>query len=265
MGGLGPHAHVEFETLLLSATEKKLGPGIADQDYPPWILSSLSGTPDRTRALLEDGPSPVDALVTSAGRLSAAGADFGVIPCNSAHAFIGELRQRVELPILDMIQQTAARAVDAVGPTGTIGILAASGTLAVELYPAWIRRLAPAARSLSLLDLPGGDDLQERLVMEPIFGARVDGHGRRSGGGIKSGAHRYPRRKEQLAEPMREAARRLADKGAEVVLTACTEIPLVLGRSDVDGIPLLDPMEVAAEDAVAIALGQLEIPSPVPV
>ena len=45
-----------------------------------------------------------------------------------------------------------------------------------------------------------------------------------------------------------------------VVLTACTEIPLVLGRDGVDAIPLIDPMAVAAERAINVALGRDVLP-----
>jgi aspartate racemase len=248
LGGLGPHAHIEFEILLLSATEKTLGRQLADQDYPPWVLSSMPTTPDRTTALLDQTQSPVDALVRSAERVSAA--DFAVIPCNTAHAFLAEVRERTDLPFLDMIQATAEQVVEDVGPRGTVGILAASGTLKSGLYADRVRALAPGVRLISPLDLGGGAELQRRLVMEPIFGEQ----------GIKAGAFRNPERREQLAEPMREAARRLADAGAQVVLTACTEIPLVVGRDAVDAIPLLDPMAVAAERAIAIALGRRRLP-----
>ena len=101
------------------------------------------------------------------------------------------------------------------------------------------------------LEIEGGEKLQEELVMQPIFGER----------GIKSGAFRDPVRKEELAEPLREAARTLARAGAEIILTACTEIPLALGRGSVDTIPLLDPMAVAAEESVAVALGRRPLPS----
>ena len=153
-------------------------------------------------------------------------------------------------PFLDMIRVTAERAVSAVGRQGTIGILAASGTLQSGLYSKWIGRLAPDARVVSPLDLDHGNELQARLVMEPIFGPR----------GVKAGAFREPGRREELAEPMREATRKLADAGAEIVLTACTEIPLVLGRDRVDGIPLVDPMAVAAERAIDVALGRDALP-----
>lgn len=256
MGGLGPHAHLEFEALLLEATERALGRPAQDQDYPPWVLSSMPTTPDRTGALLAGTESPVDALVRSASRLW--DADFVVIPCNTAHAFLDHVRPRVSIPFLDMIRVTAQSAVEHVGPEGTIGVLAASGTLRSGLYPARIREIAAHAKVVSLLDLEDGDKLQERLVMEPIYGALENG--RRAGGGIKSGAFRDPRRREELAEPMREAARRLAAAGCTLVLTACTEIPLVLGREHVDETPLLDPMAVAAGAAIEIALGTKPLP-----
>ena len=256
LGGLGPHAHIEFESLLLDATGKALGRPALDQDYPPWVVSSMPTTPDRTRALLEGSESPVEAMVESASRLSEAA--FAVIPCNTAHAFLEELRRRSRLPFLDMIQVTAERAVERVGPRGGIGILAASGTLRAELYQKKIHALAPGARVVSPLDLEDGEALQERLVMEPIFGPLRNG--RRTGSGIKSGSYRDLRKREELAEPMREAARKLSDAGASVVLTACTEIPLVLGRESAGEIPLLDPMAVAAEEAIAIALGRKPLP-----
>lgn len=257
LGGLGPHAHIELETLLLASTEKALGRPASDQDYPPWILSSMPGTPDRTGAILAGTESPVDAMTRSAERLT--DADFAVIPCNTAHVFLSDVRARVALPFLDMVRETAATAASRLGGQGGVGILAASGTLRSGIYLEWLQKLSPGVRVITPFELEGGEGLQEKLVMEPIYGALRDGS--RIGGGIKSGAFRDPATREKLAEPMREAARALARAGADIVLTACTEIPLVLGRDTVDDIPLLDPMAVAAEAAIAIALGRRPLPS----
>ncbi len=257
LGGMGPHAHIEFESLLLDASAKALGRPLLDQDYPSWVVSSMPSIPDRTRALLDGAESPVEAMVESASRLEGAAA-FAVIPCNTAHAFLPEVQRRVSLPFLDMIEVTAESAVERVGTSGCIGLLAVSGTVRSGIYRKAIEALAPRARIVSLLDLEGGEELQERLVMEPIFGPLLDG--RRAGGGIKSGAFRDPKCREVLAVRLRDAARRLADAGASLILTACTEIPLVLGRESAAEIPLLDPMEAAAEEAVAIALGEKPLP-----
>lgn len=259
MGGLGPHAHIELERLILAETERLIGRPPHDQDYPPWILSSVPSTPDRTLALLAGGPSPLPALEESARRLCGeSGADFAVVPCNTAHAFLDELRARVSIPIVDMVEETIREALRRVGPSGGIGILGTTGTVKSGLYSNRVLRLGKGARPISLLDLADGETSQERLVMEPIFGPLVEG--RRAGGGIKSGAFQDPARKEQLAEPLRKAARLLAESGADIVLTACTEIPLAVGRDSADGVPLLDPMEMAARAAVAIAIGNRPLP-----
>src|SRR5438270_10247881 len=96
VGGLGPHAHVDFERRLLAEVPAASG----DQDYPPWLVSSLPATPDRTEHLLGQGPSPVPLLVRSLERLAAGQADFAVIACITAHAFLPEIGPQVRLPIL---------------------------------------------------------------------------------------------------------------------------------------------------------------------
>ena len=72
--------------------------------------------------------------------------------------------------------------------------------------------------------------------MRAIYGPR----------GIKGGGKERPR------ALLRDAARGLADAGAEVVIAGCTEIPLVLTREDVS-VPVVDPLEVVARVAVRLA------------
>jgi aspartate racemase len=259
MGGLGPYAHLEFEQLLLGATATMLGRPAQDQDYPAWILSSEPATPDRTAALLSGGESALPALERSARRiLGANGADFVIIPCNTAHFYLDELRSRLSTPFLDMVQETVEEAFRRVGRSGGVGILGTTATVQSGLYSKRVEELGGGARAVTPLDLENGEELQEKLVMEPIFGPLVNGN--RAGGGIKSGKFRDPVAKERLAEPLRRAAKKLSEAGADIVLTACTEIPLAIGRESADGVPLLDPMEVAARACVDIALGKRPLP-----
>ena len=69
-----------------------------------------------------------------------------------------------------MVQTTCRKAISRVGTRGTIGILATTGTLISELYPASIKQLAPNTKTLTLLDLENGEHLQQHLVMEPRLG-----------------------------------------------------------------------------------------------
>ena len=74
--------------------------------------------------------------------------------------------------------------------------------------------------------------------MRPIYGPLYEG--RRLSGGIKAGADRDPETKIPHRETLAAAVRVLAGAGVSCVVTGCTEIPLVLGRSPVDGTPLID-------------------------
>jgi aspartate racemase len=260
VGGLGPFAHLEFERLLLQEVERLIGGPAQDQDFPNWILASVPDTPDRTLAVQGLVPSPLDSLERAVrwlgGTPDEPGAEFAVIACNSAHAWLDELARRVDLPILDMISETLGAARDLAGDEARVGLLATTGTLEAGIYHSALKRLGGRLTLLSPLDLRDGDlsgeEIQEQTVMSAIYGPLRDG--RRTGGGIKSG------NTSGSVEPLRRAVDLLAAAGAEIVVTACTEIPLALGREPVGGLPLLDPMQVAAEAAVAIAAGRRPLP-----
>jgi len=253
VGGLGPHAHIEFERRLLAAVESPAG----DQDYPEWIVASIPHTPDRTVALLESGPSPVPSLLRALDRL-AAGADFAVIACMTAHAFLDEIRSRAPLPVLDLVELTLAEAARKFSGA-RVGVLATTGALKGGVYSPAGTCLASGLDLVSLLDLPGGDKLQEDLVMRPIYGPLHEG--RRLSGGIKSGVDTDPETKVAHRETLEAAVRALVGAGASCVVTGCTEIALVLGREPVDGTPLLDPLDLAAHTAVSIARGEQPLPA----
>lgn len=254
VGGLGPFAHIEFERCLLAAVPA----AAVDQDFPPWLLSSQPGTPDRTAYLLGTGPSPVPALRASLRRLARAA--FAVIPCNTAHVFLDALTGPGLPPVLSIVDEAIAHAAARVGPRGLVGLLGTTGTLLCGLYPRRAAEVAPGLRFVSLLDLPGGAALHEETIMRPIFGP-VDADGARAGGGIKAGSRidRWSGRSHHDA--LATGVTRLAAAGAAAVVTACTEITLALGRAPVDRVPLIDPLAVAAEAAVAIAAGRRAMPT----
>jgi aspartate racemase len=253
VGGLGPIAHLEFERRLLAAIEGSS----SDQEYPEWVLSSIPQTPDRTVALLGEGPSPVPWLLRSLDRLAGC-CDFAVITCVTAHAFLDEIRPQTRLPLLDLVEVSAREAVPCCGEGARIGLLATVGTLRSRVFERALARVAPDVGLVSPLDLPNGDRVQEELVMRPIYGPMRGG--RRQAGGIKSGGDRDPETGISHRETLSQAVRLLAEAGASCVITGCTEIPLALGRQPIDGTPLLDPLDVAARAAVRIANGELPLP-----
>lgn len=237
VGGLGPHAHVEFERRLLKAAE----PVRTEQDYPPWILASLPATPDRTACLLGGGPSP-SPLLSESLRLLAGRADFAVVACITAHAFLAEVRPESPLPILDLVEATLGEVAARWGEGAHVGVLATTGTLESGLFPNTAARLAPGLRVTSLLDLADGERLQDDWVMRAIYGLKA-------GGAVA-----------RWTDLLERAAGRLAEEGADVVLTACTEIGMALGSGRGAGTELLDPLDVGARAALAVSRGERPLP-----
>jgi aspartate racemase len=255
LGGLGPYAHLDLERKLLRAARELAG-AARDQDFPEWIVSSVPQTPDRTAAIRGAGPSPLPALVRSLRRLEAhttaagetvPGADFVIIPCNTAHHYLADLRRVTELPLVDMIGEVAAELGRGLAKGSRIGLLATTGTLEGGLY-----HRALAERGLegrSLLEAPRGEELQRRLVMEAIYGPLEDG--RHAGGGLKSGGAT----EEARARLLRAAETLVAELGCRALVAGCTEVPLALPDAEVAGVPLVDPVAVLARVAVARAYG----------
>ena len=198
-------------------------PAQRDQDHLHVIIEADPSVPDRSSFLRGNGPDPLPALTRGARRLADAGADFIAIPCNTAHAFLPELRTRVAVPFLAMVAETAERVRADYPQARRVGILATEGTIATGLYHATLR-----ARGLEPLQ---PDEAGQRLVSAAIEAVKGGDTGPEPGAWLV------------------EAGEALIAAGAEVLLAACTELPLVLTPAMVP-VPLLDPTQVLAEAAV---------------
>lgn len=202
---MGPAATVEFFRRLVVAT-----PATTDQNHLHILIDNDPTIPDRASALLRGGPTPVPALVRMAQRLEAAGADVLAVPCNTAHAFLGEIRDGVSALVIDMVAETAAR-IDA----EAVGLLATTGTLRSRIYSR-----AFADRGIRLI-VPKGD--AQRTVVRAIEA-------------IKAG--RALPEVERAILPVVETFSR---EGAAVAVAGCTEISLLEGsRMPIRWIDALD-------------------------
>ena len=83
LGGMGPEATADLFYRIVKAT-----PVERDQDHPRTIIYSNSKVPDRTPAIAGEGESPLPEMLMAARSLEGEGADFLIIPCNTAHYFI---------------------------------------------------------------------------------------------------------------------------------------------------------------------------------
>lgn len=114
----------------------------------------------RTQALLSGETGPVEErLLRDVRTLEDWGAAAIAIPCNTSHAFVPWLQARVEVPIIHMVEETAA-ALRALGAR-RVGVLGTDGTLRMGLYHA-----ACKARGMEVVSPP---EEEQRLVMSLIY------------------------------------------------------------------------------------------------
>jgi len=216
LGGMGPAATADFYSKLVSLT-----PVHSDQEHLRTVIWSDATIPDRTEALLGLGPDPTPWLLHGCRVLREAGATVIAIPCNTAHAFVPRIADRIGLPIIHMIDEVARHLAAFEPPVRTAGLLATTGTVQAGLYQQWLTRVG--------IDLVLPDPAsQDEEVMASIRAVKAGELGIRA------------------FEPLRRAARRLVDRGAQAVIAGCTEIPLALSASAVD-VPLLDPAVLLAQ------------------
>lgn len=223
LGGMGPLATADLYRKIIEIT-----PAARDQDHIPVVIYADPRVPDRTEALLRGGEDPTPWLVAGARALSDMGADFIVMPCNTAHAFLDDIRPAVDRPILSMIDAAADEACATHEQVQVVGLLATSGTIAAEMY-----QRAFQHRGLDVI-VPD-DDVQQRCVMAAIQE-------------VKAGRNIHA-----ATVLLSEACEHLAQRGAGMILAACTEIPIALQQRHIKT-PLLDATAALARTAVATAL-----------
>jgi aspartate racemase len=104
LGGMGPLASLAF---LRTIYECNLN-GASEQAYPSIVLHSLSGVPDRTSSLLNDGGRNLEAsLVRNLTALNAAGVAKIVICCFTSHTLLSRLPKSLTEKIVSLVDLTA--------------------------------------------------------------------------------------------------------------------------------------------------------------
>ena len=220
LGGMGPAATVDFYAKLLAAT-----PATGDQEHLRVMIWADPTVPDRSAAIVAGGEDPTPKLIEGARQLQRAGAAFYVVPCNGAHAFLPQVRAAVDLDYVSLIEVTAAQVANLVGGGGA-GLIGTDATLASGLY-------TNALSKVGVQPVVPSQDAQ-KTVMDSVYAVKA--------GGVSD------RQREKLVD----VAHGLVADGADVIVAACTEIPLAL-TPDVSPRPLIDPAVLLADAAVAEA------------
>ncbi|HET9427991.1 MAG TPA: amino acid racemase [Allosphingosinicella sp.] len=165
-------------------------------------------------------------------RLAAAGADFFILPDNTAHIALDAPGEAFALPGLHIGEVVAERAM--ADGRRKVGLLGTEWTMTGPVYPGALGRRG--------LEWAIPDEADRKIVHDVIFDELCVG---------------------QFTELSRQKFLRIIDKfaeaGCDCVALVCTEIPLLV-TADVSPLPVLDSTRLLAVAAVEAALGDRPLP-----
>jgi aspartate racemase len=145
LGGMGTQAGLDFCNKLAILYRGKI-----DQDYPLFLLYNKSNIPGRPESIgIHTGKLSnktnsnkskkkyelvLKSLVKGCELLKKGNCKFIVIPCNTAHYWYDDLKNKIKLPIINMPKEVFIYAKKKCKKKSSIGLLATEGTLKTGVY-----------------------------------------------------------------------------------------------------------------------------------
>lgn len=195
LGGMGPAATLDLMAKVLAAT-----PAQRDEDHVPLVVWSVPQVPPRMAAMRGESPSPLPAMLEGARFLELAGATALAVACNTAHHWAKELAAGVSIPLLHIADAAVGELARRHPPARRVALLGTRGTLRSGFYRERLR-----AHGIECLEADeSGQEAIDRAIAAVKSGRRAD-----------------------ACSEFDPVARRMLDAGADALLLACTELPLV--------------------------------------
>ena len=217
IGGMGPLATVKLFNKIVLLTDAS-----SDQEHLDIVVYNKTTIPDRTQFIKGTGENPIQHLVYAANQLELAGADYLIMPCNTAHFFYSEIIKHINIPFISMIEETVNYVVKEYPQLRQIGLLATEGTIMAKIY-----------------DKAFGDSGIE--VIKPSFedqqvvsGIIYD---------IKKGNDNMDIKK------YKDVINRMQSRGVQMFVLGCTELSVAYEMFNMD-ISCIDPSEIIAVSSI---------------
>jgi aspartate racemase len=104
LAGMGPKSTAPFVDKVVQLCQEMYG-AKHDADFPPMMIYSCPTPFYLDRPL--DHMALEASIISGAQKLAATGVDFIVIPCNTAHRYFDNIKNSVEVPILNIVDEAA--------------------------------------------------------------------------------------------------------------------------------------------------------------
>ncbi len=217
LGGLGPESTVSYYLYIVHKYHEMY----KDFAYPEIIIYSLN-----FQKFIDAGYEIAGEIETAIVKLHDAGADFVVAACNSIHIVYDEVKERVPIPWISIIDATG----EEIKKSGMkkIGLLGTIFTMSKGFYEKGLARMGIETV------LPDAEDMKtvNGIIYKELVKNEVRDESRAKALGIID---------------------RLINKGAEGIVLGCTELPFLIKQSDTT-VKVFDTTAIHAQKTLDIAL-----------
>lgn len=220
LGGMGPMATSDFFRKVIELTDAS-----NDQEHIHVLIDNNTEIPDRTGFILNHGEDPRREMVRTAIKLEMMGADLIAMPCNTAHYFYKEINNYTDIPVVNMIEETAKYVSMNLPENKTFVLLATTGTYESRVYENIFEKYG-----LSILQ---PSESSKQIIMDWIYQ-------------VKAG------KIEATQNTFNEIVGGVTIEIEVPVILGCTELPVLVQMLQLEGV-FVDPTKVLAEKCVAYA------------
>lgn len=213
IGGIGPESTVDYYKRLIELYQGN----VSSQNYPEIIINSINMT--AMLQLQSDGnwDGLTDMLTGAVNSLYRAGADLAFIASNTPHIVFNKVKQASPIPLVSIVEATRIKAQNL--GLKKIGLLGTLVTMQSNFYQ------TEFGKSGIVLIVPNEEEqqyIQNKLFSEIEHGVFL----------------------EKTRDGLLKIIQRLiTDESIDGVILGCTELPLVLTRSEYN-IPFLNTTEI---------------------
>lgn len=203
--------------------------GFRDCHHPEMIIWQATQVPSRSMFLEGRGKSFIPDYIEIGRKLKECGCDEICMCCNTAHYYIEELQDAIELPIINLIAEVGVK-VNAIGAK-KVGLMCSDGLAKVKFYDSIFSKVCPE----TIIVYPSEE--YQVLVTRGICNAK--------------NTERYTAVSDtnNPAYCFAEVTKSLIREGVDCIIAGCTDINNVFNRPDdiLNDIAYIDSLEVLAD------------------
>ena len=135
LAGMGPKSTAPFVDKVVQLCQQ-IYSAKNDIDFPPMMIYSCPTPFYMDRPL--DHEALEFAIIRGAQKIASTGVDFIAIPCNTAHRYFENIKKSVEIPVLNIVEESIKHIPS---HKGRVALLSTPSTLEAEIYQAGLTAL----------------------------------------------------------------------------------------------------------------------------